>query len=382
MNRFHLRFPVVVAALSAALSAQALLISEGNLRVTTGAPQASSHNPVSLQLRADAIGANHAYEHWWYYRIAGDSRESSLRAIGPVSGGVPSHLTHADRDFGDVDSRGLLRANVDMDIYASGSASGVLTSRLTVTNISAAPLQLDLFAYTDLDIAGTAGNDSVAGDGQRHVVTDWTGVQIEVRGIGADRSAVGAFPSVRTLLTNTTVDDLPNTLPPFSGDYTGAFQWSNKTLFPGEQRSFTVVFAVDTAATRVPEVEHYGNGSSLQAEIYTDTLPLQDNANLRNLGIHLKGALPNAPVGLLSNTAAVAGIPFFNFTMWVDPNPPMQFPIGVTNALGEALYVFTIPPSPYLTGYPIYHQYFYADNNAPNGVGQSTTGIMTKVGRL
>jgi len=57
----------------------------------------------------------------------------------------------------------------------------------------------------------------------------------------------------------------------------------------------------------------------------------------------------------------------------------MQFPIGLTNALGEALYVFTIPASPYLTGYPIYYQYFYAANNAPNGVGQSTNGIMTKV---
>lgn len=351
------------------------------MAVTTGSVPAGN-SAASFDLRADAIAADHGFEHWWFYRLAGDTQEFSLKNSGPVTGGVPPHLTHADRDFGDVDSRGLLRANVDMDIYSAGPASGVLTSRVTFTNLSAVPQTLDLFCYTDLDVAGSSGNDSATGDGQHHVVTDLSGVRIDIRAAGADHSQVGAYPTVRNVLTDAVLNDLNDTLPPFAGDYTGAFQWQARTLQPGEQKSWTVVFAIDTAANRVPEVEHYGNGSSLQPEIFTDTLPLQDNAHIRQMGIYLKNALPNAPFGLLSNTTAAPGIPFLNMTLWVDPSPPMQFPIGVTTATGDALFVFIIPPSPYLTGFPIYHQYFYADNNAANGVGQWTSAIMTKVGRL
>jgi hypothetical protein len=354
-------------------------MTEANMVVATGTVP-GSNAAATFDLRADAIAADHGFQHWWFYRLAGDTQEFALK--GPATGGVPPHLTHADRDFADVDARGLLRANVDMDIYSAGPASGVLTSRVTFTNLSAVPQTLDLFCYTDLDVAGTSGNDAATGNGQQHVVTDLTGVRIEIRAAGADRSQVGTYPTVRDLLTDAVLDDLDNTLPPFSGDYTGAFQWQARTLQPGEQRSWTVVFAIDTAANRVPEVEHYGSGSSLQPEIFTDTLPLQDNANVRQMGIYLKNALPNAPFGLLSNTTAAPGIPFLNMVLWVDPNPPMQFPIGTTTATGDALFVFVIPPSPYLTGFPIYHQYFYADNSAANGVGQWTTAIMTKVGRL
>lgn len=382
MKLGHCRFLASAAALSAALAAQSLTITDGNMSMTTGALSSSSQSPCGFALAADALGTNHAYEHWWYYRVAGDTRENALRAIGPVSGGVTPFLTHADRDLADVDLRGILRASVDFDVYDSGPASGVVVSRLTLTNTSNAALTLDLFSYQDLDISGTYGDDVVTGNGTHHVVTDWTGVQIDVRAPGADHSDIGAYPSVRTLLTNTSVDNLTDTLPPFNGDYTGAFQWSNRTLQPGEQRSFSVVFAVDTAASRVPEVEHYGRGSTLVPEIYTDTLPLQDNSQLRQLGIHLRNALPNSPVGLLSNTTPANGLPFLNCELWVDPNPPMQFPIGVTTAAGEMSSVFIIPPSPYVTGFPIYHQYFYADNQAPNGVGQWTPAILTRVGRL
>lgn len=370
-----------VASLSSALCAQ-LTISDGNMSFTTGALSATSHSPRAADLRADALAINHAYEHWWYYRIVGDSRESALRDIGPVTGGVPVFLSHADRDFGDVDSRGLLRANLDWDTYDSGPSSGVITSRVTLTNISAAAVTLDLFCYNDLDIAGTFGDDAVTGNGTSHVVTDWTGVRIEIRAPGADHSDLGVFPAIRNLLTNTVVDNLADTLPPFSGDYTGAFQWSNRTLQPGEHRSWTVIFAVDTAATRTPIVAAYGIGSHLAPEIYTDTLPLQDNSNPRQLGIHLKGALANAPVGLASNTASAAGIPFLGVVLWIDPNPPIVFPIGMTNGFGEASYVYTIPTSPYLTGFPIYHQYFYADNGAPNGIAGYTGGLLTELGRL
>ena len=66
----------------------------------------------------------------------------------------------------------------------------------------------------------------------------------------------------------------------------------------------------------------------------------------------------------------------------VAPSSPAQFPIGLTNATGDTSVVLLIPPSPYLTGFPIFHQYFYLDNTAPNGASIGTTGLMTRVGKL
>ncbi|MBL8724536.1 MAG: hypothetical protein JNK49_10845 [Planctomycetes bacterium] len=372
---------LAVAGCGTALTAQAFTMTEGNFRATNGAPTVT-HAPCGLALRSDALNTNHGFEHWWYYRVAGDTRELSLRAVGPTSGGLAPFQTHGDRDFGDVDLRGLLRANVDLDIYATGPASGVFTSRVTLTNLSAAPVTLDLFAYTDLDIAGTSGNDVCTGTSNTHVVTDWTGVQVEIRAAGADASDVGAYPSIRNRLTNTSVDNLANVLPPFSGDYTGAFQWSNRTLQPREELSFTVVFAVDTAASRVPEVAHYGAGSTTAAQISTDTLPLQDNSGLRFLGVHLDGAQPNAPVGLLTNLASAPGLPFGGLTLWVDPTAPATFPIGITNPSGRTSYVFVIPSGPYFTGLPFYHQYFWVNPASSNGVGDYSAGLQTRLGRL
>jgi hypothetical protein len=35
-----------------------------------------------------------------------------------------------------------------------------------------------------------------------------------------------------------------------------------------------------------------------------------------------------------------------------------------------------------VTGYPIYHQYFYLDSSSPSGLAHSTAGLLTRVGRL
>ncbi|MCR9247739.1 MAG: hypothetical protein NXI31_22150 [bacterium] len=382
MSRTNLRSFFVFAPFAASLAAQSLTISEGNLAFTTGAPAMTSHAPPTADLRSDALATDHAFQHGWYYRVAGDTREFALRDIGPTSGGVTAFLTHADRDFADVDNRGLFRAAWDLDGYATGPASGVVTSRLTVLNTSATNLTIDLFAYTDLDIAGTHANDTATGNGVRHVVSDWTGVQIELVGVGADRSDVLVHPGVLDLLTDTDIDDLGNNQPPFTGDYTGAFQWSAQTLPPGGQRSFTLILAVDTPATAVPEVEAYGRGSHTGCEIYTDTLPLQDHSGLRQIGIHLTGGVPFALVGLLSSTQALPGVPFAGLELWVESQSgPVQFSIGTLNGSGYTQYVFPIPASPYLTGFPIYHQYFYADPGVPAGASHSGA-LLTRLGRL
>jgi len=373
--------PIILAAVAAALPAQ-LTITDGNMSATTDALSATSQSPRSFDLLADALAVNHAYEHWWYYRVAGDTSESALRLVGTVNEGVVG-TTHIDRDFADVDSRGLLRMSLDMDTYSTGPASGVVISRLNVMNISNAPVTFDIFAYTDLDVTGSSGNDSVTGNGSSHVVTDPSGVRIEVRALGNDKSEVGAYPTIRNKLINAVVDDLSDALPPFAGDYTGAFQWQSRTLAPFAQTSFQVLLAVDTAAFAAPVVEYYGVGNGSNGEIQTDALPLQDNANIRQFSLQLVHALPFTEFRIGTSVAPINAFPIVpGIDMWVDPGLMIGLWGGFTDANGFAQESFLIPTSPYLTGFTAYTQGFYVDGAAPNGFVFYTTGLATQIGKL
>ncbi len=373
---------VSAACLSAALTAQSLTVSEGNMIVTTGSLSAALHEPRVFDLKADALVTDHGYEHQWYYRIAGDTRELSLRNIGGVTGGAFGSV-HADRDWANVDNRNQLRVSLDYDCYASGPASGVFISRCTVTNISNAPIVLDMIAYSDLDIANSSGNDSVTGTNSSHFVTDPSGVQVEVRAIGNDLSQASAYPVIRNALLNLAVDNLTGALPPFTGDYTGAFQWTNRTLQPREVRTFQIAFAVDTAAVALPLVEHYGASSNNGLQVHTQFLPLQDNSQPRQIAVQMKGALPGAEYRLAVGQAPISPFPFIpGIDLWIDPFVLVGIYGGLTSPTGEAFELYFVPPSPYLTGFSVYGQAFAVDVSAPNGFANWSSGMRLRIGKL
>ncbi|MFK7740009.1 MAG: hypothetical protein AB8H80_06760 [Planctomycetota bacterium] len=367
--------------LAAALPAQ-ITLSSGNLGFTTADPSATSQLPRSMDLVADALQVDQGFEHWWYFRVAGDTMETALRDVGGLASSVSASGEHGDRDFADVDGRGLLKASLDFDAFSAGPASGLVISRLTVMNTSPSALTVDLFAYTDVDVAGSAGDDSCIGSGDSHLISDASGVQIEVRGVGADGSDVLAYPALRNQLSDTAVDDLSNALPPFAGDYTGAFQWQ-RTLQPFEQRTFTVLIAVDTPAIAPPAVEHYGAGNGSQFEIFADEMPLQDLVQPRSFGVRMKGALPGAEYRIVTGLDSWTPLPFIpGIELWVNPPSIIGVYGGLTDANGEAAEVFGLPTTAYLTGISVYHQCFYVDAAAPNGFAFSTPGMRTTVGKL
>ncbi len=377
------RFFVGAMALVAVLPAQ-ITLTDANTQVVLGNLSATSHLPRSFQLRADALAINHAFEHQWYYRVAGDAREFSFRNLGGVATGVVPSNDHGDRDFANVDNRNLLKASFDFDIYDSGPASGVFISRVTLMNTSAATISVDMFCYTDLDIGGTFGDDVCTGTNSSHYVTDQTGIQVEVRALGNDLSAVAAYPAIRTALTNLTVDNLSGVLPPFTGDYTGAFQWQNRTLLPFEQKTFQVVLAVDTTATLIPIVENYGYGNGSTFEIHTQTAPLQDNTQPRVLNVQMKGALPFVEQRTIVGLAPwLPPLPFIaGLEIWCEPIQIIGVFGGFTSATGEAQESFVIPPGPYLAGLNVFFQAFAVDAAAPNGYASFSPGMRVRVGKL
>lgn len=358
-------------------------INDGNMQVVVPVPAASAQLPRPFDLVADALAIDQGFEHWWYYRIDGDTRESAVTSTGGVSPNVRASATHADRDYADLDARGLLKATQDFDVYATGPASGVFLSRMTLMNISNAPLTVDVFAYADLDIAGTAGNDQCTATTTSHFVTDGTGIQIELRALGADLSDVAAFPLLRTLLSDGNLDDLSNSHAPFSGDYTGAFQWQDRTLQPFEQRTFMLLFAVDTVASMPPLIEHYGAANGDRFEIDTVELPLQNNSQLRTFSVRIKNALPNAVHRMVVGLTPWPALPFIpGIDLWIEPLSIIGVYGGLTSATGEAELFYVIPPGPYLSGISAYFQGFYVDAAAPNGFAFFTPGMRVRIGRL
>lgn len=372
----------LVAALAAtSLSAQ-ITITDANMSVTSAPPATLSSTPRAMDLVSDALAIDQAFEHWWYFRVDGDSRETPLRSVGGFNEEVAPSGTHGDRDFDDLQARGLLKASHDLDTYSAGPASGVVISRLTVMNTSNGPLDIDIFGYTDVDIAGSFGNDVATGTLDSHFVTDPTGIQIEVRGIDADASEIGAYPTIRNDLADNNVDDLSNSAPPFSGDYTGAFQWT-QTLDPFEERTFTIVIAVDTAAVAVPVVANYGAGNGDTFQIHATELPLQDLTQARIFNVRAKNALPNVPYRVITGLTPMAPYPFIpGIDLWVEPLSIVAVWDGLTTATGDIEQPFLIPPTAYLTGIAIYHQAFYVDVAAPNGFAFSTTALETRIGKL
>lgn len=373
---------VAASSLAVAASAQAITVTESNMIVTTGGLSALSNTPRLFDLKADALLVDHGYEHSWYFRIAGDTSESTFRNVGGVqTGGFGP--THGDREFANAENRGQLRVSMDYDVYSSGPASGVFISRCTVMNISNAPLTIDMFAYADLDIAGSSGNDTCFGTNSSHFVSDPSGVQVEVRAIGNDLSQFGAYPSIRNQLLDSAVTTLAGNPPSFGGDYTGAFQWTGRTLQPFEQRSFLLAFAVDTAAVALPLVEHYGAGNGDDVQIHTQFLPLQDNSTTRNFAIQLKGAQPNVEYRIAIGQAPWTPSPFIpGIDLWIDPFQLVGIYGGFTNGTGDSFELFFIPPSPYLTGFSIFGQVFAVDPAAPNGFASFSAGMRMRVGKL
>ena len=90
-----LRF-VCAGALVASLASAQLTLTSGNLGFTTGALSATSQTPRSLDLLGDPLQVDHGFEHWWYFRIAGDAAETSLRDIGGVVSNTSANGEHGD----------------------------------------------------------------------------------------------------------------------------------------------------------------------------------------------------------------------------------------------------------------------------------------------
>jgi hypothetical protein len=223
----------------------------------SGIPSKPTNLPASADLRVGGKGnPNQAFQTWWWYRLPGETRESAINAMNPVWNKPAPNEANANFNLGPN-----LASTMAWSIQETAGSTGLLHSTLTVTNNGKAAIDLTIFHYLDLDLGGTA-NDDTARYAKGEKKTDppnlWIGdPNWFARYIGNSEGFThydsDAFPKVRDLLTNNAKDDFPDNQLWFmvgTGDWTGGFEWE-RTIQPGAKTNFGI--SVELGPRAMPE---------------------------------------------------------------------------------------------------------------------------------
>lgn len=192
---------------------------------------------------------DHLFQNWFWYRSNSDTREyalanqsffnsvaineARLRYLEPVADGAVANALLFDLEY----------TISDLSPSFTGVASAPVCVRcevvitIKVRNLTPVPVNLQLFAYNDMDLNSSSSGDNAfiaGGDNQVQMITDagpgGTGCRVDgvFKVSSTDHTAwqIGAFPNIRARLDDAAANVLLNTVSPFTGDYTGAQQWS------------------------------------------------------------------------------------------------------------------------------------------------------------
>ena len=195
---------------------------------------------------SDGVAGDLMFESAWLYRITTDTEEN----VFPTPDTENFAVDHVLLSWNDVDSRGLIAADLLIEIDQPVAQSAVLTSTLMLTNIAASDVDLHVFKYTDLDLGGTFGNDVAALINSPDYIEIMDGSDFaEFRGGTPDKYRVTPFAALRNSLTDAGVTTFNNTgLPMAANDFTGAFQWTTKSIPPNGTYQLQTITAFKTTA--------------------------------------------------------------------------------------------------------------------------------------
>ncbi len=221
----------------ASLGMSQVIISDGtstfgwssNTNLTGGTVRTGTGGGTGAEFKVNG-SADQSFQEWWWYRANGvNSREFALstQVNAPVVTGNSMVLSYREPEG--------FTSTLTYTINNVGGAARVTGTNI-IKNEGNSALDLDFFNYIDWDMNATAGTDTATllqnNPALRMRVQD--GLMVgEYRALDADNYQIGAFSGVRTLLTNTVINDFNNTTPNFTGDFTGGVQWKF-TLDPGQ----------------------------------------------------------------------------------------------------------------------------------------------------
>jgi hypothetical protein len=204
---------------------------------STLAATTTNANIADGNFSADTPGTDQLFDNAWFWRLAGDTREFQFSQTGVVENSVGNT---GSRTWANPALGGQFSAVLNLTLTDGVVANqAILQQSLIITNTGAAPLNISLFNFLDVDVNLSTADTAVSLGPDIMQINDAGGQFVQFQGVGANAFQVMPFAQLGTLLTNAAVNNLNNTGLPFpSGDWTGAYQWD---LQIGAGQSMTVV---------------------------------------------------------------------------------------------------------------------------------------------
>jgi hypothetical protein len=339
----------------------------------------TSASGVGGDVAFGATPTSQTFQVWWHYRLAGDARESTFHNGGGQLtqswGGRTGWLR-----WSDVDNRGFA-ADYRIQVYRTGTRSGVVSHRMTVVNRGARPLVISLFAYADLDVCGLFDNLAVpVNGGGRQLVSDRCGDRVELLADNPDRFRVAPYPSLRNALLDGNTDDLDDRGLPFGpGDYSAAFQWRNRVVMPNE--SLTAAFAIAHNSLGVcgelAAATPYGTALGVGAQVprFEPSLPFLASSTPIRIADGRPGAVPFLLIGTQLPGIAFPGLG----TLYVLPQ--ITLPFAPLDGFGASSIALQVPSRATLCSGRTHFQVVYLEPRLPGGLAH-TAGLEWRYGGL
>jgi len=174
---------------------------------------------------------NQLNKQWFYYRVGGGLAQP-INLIGALTYSNPDSQT-LEATY--TSSQFSLTIAYTLSGGGTGTGGADISENISVSNTSGAPLDFHLFQYSDFNLLGTPGGDSlVIGSpypGAYNSAIQWEGstaISESSHSPFADRAeAAVAFTTLNNL---NTIPGYPlnNYLGPVSGDVTWSFQWDKE----------------------------------------------------------------------------------------------------------------------------------------------------------
>jgi hypothetical protein len=195
------------------------VLSDGNASVTID----PDNQTGAYQWTVD--GVDQLYQEWFWYRMGSTGGQSSIDTISVPS--VSFSGNHGQVTY----NNGTIQVDVTYTLLGGSAGSGQadLAEIVRVTNLTGNAIAFHFFEYSDFDLNGSAGNQTVSILGSDHNRARQTGNGVEMSETIAGppvptRWEANYYANTRNSL-NGGYYDLNNVLSAGPGDVTWAFQW-------------------------------------------------------------------------------------------------------------------------------------------------------------
>ncbi|NUL83086.1 MAG: pre-peptidase C-terminal domain-containing protein [Armatimonadetes bacterium] len=244
-------------------------------------------------------GLDHLFQHWYWYRPQGATREFALTALSGGTLVAPNEvvLTYTEPEGITFDGRWYLK-QMGIDPVTTLPRSYV-EIWMQATNTTGSPMSLDLFTYTDMDMDNTPSDDTA-----ELASPTWMRIGGFTRAgfhtnAPPNRWQIGAYPTIRGNLTNTTVENLTNSGSPFGpGDFTGAFQ-NTWTLDPGASAMVGFVLALNMGLPGDANLDGCVDDTDLALVLALFGLSTDDDDYDPNADFNLDGVIDDSDLAIV-----------------------------------------------------------------------------------